>query len=200
MNTTARIRFVTPADAPALAAIYAPYVLETVISFEYDPPPPEEFVRRIIAISATHPYLVCDIGGTPVGYAYACPHQDRAAYRFDVEVSAYVSRDAHSRRIGSSLYGALFELLARLGYYNAFAGITQPNKKSMALHRSAGFSEIGTYHRTGYKFGEWHDVLWLEKRIQPHSKNPEPPRSIQELSAHETDALFAAHAARIPDL
>lgn len=206
MNTTrenspgnaARIRFATPADAAALAAIYAPYVRETAISFEYEPPSPDVFAARIAATHETHPWLVCDMGGIPCGYAYASPHKDRAAYQYDVEVSAYVDQNAHSRRIGSSLYGALFELLAMAGFYNAFAGITLPNKKSLALHRSAGFAEVGVFHRTGYKFGAWHDVLWMEKRLQPLSMEPAAPLPVRELPASETERIFTAHAAAIP--
>ena len=147
-------------DASALAAIYAPNVLNAAISFEETPPDAAEFARRIEAVTRTHPWLVAEDAGTVAGYAYASAHRERAAYRWAVDTSAYVDERYRGRGVGRALYLALFESLRRLGYLRAFAGVALPNAASEALHEAVGFREIGTYRAVGFKFGRWHDVRW----------------------------------------
>jgi phosphinothricin acetyltransferase len=148
-----RIRFASPDDAPAIAAIYAPYVLETPISFETAPPTPEIMRGRIEHNTKTHPWLVYVLDGRVAGYAYAGLHHDRAAYDWSCEVSVYVERSMHRRGIGRALYTALLQALRRLGYYTALAGVTEPNEASIGLHEAMGFRRAGIHRNVGYKDG-----------------------------------------------
>ncbi len=175
------IRFAQPADAPDLLAIYAPYVTDTSVSFEYDVPTVAEFAQRVEIISGQLPYLIAETNGRILGYAYASRHRDRAAYQWSVDTAVYVHPDGHRQGIARRLYTRLFDLLRRLGYYNAYAGITLPNPGSEAFHQSMGFAPIGVYDNVGCKFGEWHSVGWFALALQPHSPNPTPPISIRSL-------------------
>jgi phosphinothricin acetyltransferase len=176
-----RIRRGTPDDGAALAAIYDPIVTNTTISFEEVPPGPEGMRERIRAGGDQYPWLVFEREGSVAGYVYASQHRSRAAYRWSVDVSAYVDPSAHRGRIGSRLYAALFEILAAQGYCGAFAGITLPNEASVRLHHAAGFTDVGTYRNVGFKFGRWHDVLWLERRLRPGDGAPSEPLTLAEL-------------------
>lgn len=170
------IRFATPADAPDLLSIYAPYVLNTTISFEYEVPSVSEFAGRIRTIQQQQlPYVVAEVDGRVLGYAYAARHRDRMAYQWSVDTSVYVHSDVHRRGIARNLYTHLLDLLRRQGYYNAYAGITLPNLPSENFHRVTGFEPIGIYPRVGYKMGAWHDVGWFRLTLQPHRSNPAPP-------------------------
>ena len=153
-------------DSASLLAVYAHYVEHTTVSFETEVPSLGEFSRRVEAVSKEYPFLVCLDGETICAYAYASRHRERAAYRYDVDVSVYVKHGLLGRGVGSALYEALFEALARREAYNAYAGVALPNERSLALHRKFGFQPVGVFHRTGYKFGQWHDVMWLEKRLK----------------------------------
>ena len=165
MSAAPVIRAATPADAPALLAIYAPHVERVATSFEEVPPTAEEFAARIERCLASHAWLVAECDGVIAGYAYGSPHRDRAAYRWSVEVSAYVHADFHRRGIARALYGRLFDDLAARGYCQAYAGITLPNEASVGLHRALGFAPIGVFPRVGWKKGAWHDVMWLHREL-----------------------------------
>ncbi|TQL69485.1 phosphinothricin acetyltransferase [Nocardioides albertanoniae] len=161
-----RIRPATADDAAACARIYAPYVENTVVSFETEPPSPEEMARRIEAATAEHAWLVLEVdaanGSEVIGYAYATQHRTRAAYRWACDVSIYLDQDRRGEGAGAALYTALFRALAERGYRRALAGIAIPNEASLGIHRSFGFTEVGTYRRIGWKFDAWHDVTWLQ--------------------------------------
>jgi len=148
-------------DAPALAEIYAPSVLERPTSFELRAPDAAEMAARLVKVTAQWPWLVAEAEGAVQGYCYAGAFADREAYRWSVTVSAYVREGSHRRGIGRQMYTALFELLRRQGAVNAFAGITLPNDASVGLHRSLGFEPVGVYPRAGFKLGRWHDVGWF---------------------------------------
>jgi L-amino acid N-acyltransferase YncA len=171
----ATIRLATIADGPALAAIYAPAVSAHATSFELEPPDGAEMARRVASLTTRTPWLVCEHRSTVIGYAYASPHRDRWAYQWSVEVSAYVSADAHRRGVARALYASLFAVLAVQGFRNAYAGITLPNVASVGFHQAVGFTPVGVYRGVGYKFGAWHDVLWLERALQPRVVNPTVP-------------------------
>jgi phosphinothricin acetyltransferase len=170
------IRPVRSDDAPAMAAIYAPIVVDTWISFEETPPDAAEMARRIEKVTRTHPWLVADDGGAVAGYAYAGQHRERAAYRWAADTSVYVAEAYRGRGVGRTLYAALFQTLRDLGYLRAFAGVTLPNAPSEALHEAVGYREIGVYREVGFKFGRWHDVRWyglsLGESLSPAEPQP----------------------------
>ena len=161
-----------PADAHAVQEIYAPFILDNATSFETVVPDLAEIRRRIEAQRERYPWLVFEASRAVVGYAYASAHRARQAYQWSVDVSVYVDRRFHRRRVGRSLYLALFDLLRRQRFVNAYAGITLPNPSSVGLHESLGFEPIGVYRRVGFKFDQWHDVAWLHLRL---SEDPGPP-------------------------
>ena len=161
-----RIRQATVEDAPALLAIYRPYVEDAVVSFEEVAPTVEEFAARIKKALAGWQWLVADSDGVCAGYAYGSLHRERAAYRYAVEVSAYVAPAFRRRGIGHALYLQLFDDLAERGYCSAYAGITLPNDASVALHRSVGFEPVGVFRSAGWKFGGWHDVSWYQRKLR----------------------------------
>jgi len=160
------IRQADEADAPALLAIYRPFVESAAVSFETAVPTAEEFATRIARAVAGWQWLVAEHEGRCVGYVYGASHRERAAYRWSVDVSVYVHADHHRQGVGRRLYLRLFEELAHKGYCNAYAGITLPNDASIALHRSVGFEFIGTFKAVGRKFGRWHDVAWFHRPLR----------------------------------
>lgn len=176
--TMSAIRAATEFDADQIAAIYAPYVRDTAISFEVVPPTAEETRARLRSLSASYPWLACADGGVVLGYAYASRHRERAAYQWSVDVSVYVRSDAHRRGIGRALYSALLRIVAAQGFCNAYAGITLPNPSSVGLHESMGFQPVGVYRAVGYKLGAWHDVGWWELALQARPSAPAPPQAV----------------------
>ena len=168
-------------DSQAILNIYRRYIRETAITFEIEVPTTYDFGCRIAGIAKKYPFIVYQINDEIVGYAYASEHMERAAYRFDVDVSIYVSPQYHASGIAYKLYNALFSILKDLGYVNAYAGITIPNEKSFKFHDKYGFKLIGTYPKTGYKFNSWHDVSWLGKTINKHVEISSPLMLISEL-------------------
>jgi phosphinothricin acetyltransferase len=158
-----------------MAEIYAPAVVKSVTSFELVAPDAQEMTARLGRVLAQYPWLVAELDGSVVGYAYASVHNDRAAYRWSASVAVYVDPDVHRRGVGTALYVSLFEILALQNIRNAYAGITLPNAASEGMHGRAGFSLVGTYHHVGYKFGAWHDVAWFERAILPTVIDPPEP-------------------------
>jgi phosphinothricin acetyltransferase len=165
-NRDCTIRTATAADAAGLLAIYAPFVERTAVSFETVVPTVEEFAARIAKSNSRWAWLVAERDGALLGYAYGSTHRERAAYRWSVETSAYVDPRFQRQGVGRGLYLALFDALAGKGYCNAFAGATLPNDASIALHRSLGFEPIGVFRSIGRKFGAWHDVAWMQRRLR----------------------------------
>jgi phosphinothricin acetyltransferase len=156
-------------DGDACAAIYSPYVTDSVISFEEHPPSGEQMAVRM---RAAHVWLVADIDGETVGYAYARRHQERAAYRWAADAAVYIDAGHHRRGVGRALYGELFDRLRAAGLWMVCAGITEPNPASKALHEAFGFVLVGTYRRIGWKAGAWHDVAWLQLDLRPGEPGP----------------------------
>jgi phosphinothricin acetyltransferase len=162
-------------DAEQIRAIYAPHVEHNAVSFETEVPSIDTMRERIAKLLPTHPWIVSVAGDRITGYAYASPHRERAAYRWSVEVTAYVDADFHGQGIGKRLYAALCTLLHRQNYVNAFGIITLPNVASIALHEACGFRPCATYLHAGYKFGAWHDVGWWQLTIQTPVAPPNEP-------------------------
>jgi phosphinothricin acetyltransferase len=180
---TVRVRFVRSDDAAALLDIYAPFVRETWISFEYEPPTLEEFRGRIERLSAAQPWLVATDGDLVLGYAYADRMRTRPAYQWAVETTVYVARASHRRGIARALYEALFTALRLQGYASAWAGIALPNPRSVALHEALGFREAGIWPDVGFKLGEWRDLGWWHLPLQALGSPPPPPRPLAEAAA-----------------
>ncbi|WP_432535091.1 GNAT family N-acetyltransferase [Kineococcus arenarius] len=173
------VRDATAADAAACAALYAPYVRETTISFEYDPPDEAELARRIARAQERHAWVVAEEatadGPHVVAYAYAGPFSGRAAYRWSCEVSVYAELGRRRSGVGRLLYGELFARLERRGYRSLFAGVAEPNPASAGLHAAMGFERVGTYRRVGFKHGAWRDVTWWQRTLGEDGPAGEPP-------------------------
>ena len=159
------IRAAEKADVPAMLAIYAPYVLETTVTFEYAVPALSEFEDRFSAVTEKLPWLVWEEKGAVLGYAYASLPFTRAAYAWCAEPSIYLRSDARGRGIGKRLYAALEAILLELGYVVSYAIITGENAPSLAFHYALGYRKCGELVNSGQKFGRWLDVYWLEKRL-----------------------------------
>jgi phosphinothricin acetyltransferase len=172
---------VDPSDAQAVREIYAPFVSDDATSFEIAVPDVAEMERRIQMQRDRYPWLVFEHSHKILGYAYASAHRARYAYQWCVEVSVYVHPRAHRCGIGRALYTALFDLLRRQGYVNAYAGITLPNPSSFGLHESLGFVPVGVFRQIGFKFGRWHDVAWLHLPLREDTGPPSqllPPADV----------------------
>ena len=165
-----RVRRATLDDAEACATIYAPYVRDTAISFESEPPTVEEMARRIAGAQEQHDWLVLVDGVEVLGYAYAGTWRSRPAYRFTCELGIYLAQGARGRGGGRLLYEALLARLGELGFRTVVAGMTrsasQPNPASEALHMALGFEPAGVMRRVGWKFGTWHDVAFFQRVLE----------------------------------
>lgn len=173
-----KVRAATADDAAAIASIYAPYVVGSIVSFETQPPDADEMARRIAEADGLYPWFVACDGEEVAGYAYACAFRSRPAYRFTVETTVYVADGAHRRGIGTLLYRTLLPVLERQGFAQAIAAITLPNEASVRLHEAHGFSQIGTYERVGFKFREWRSVGLWQRALAPLSTRPEEPKPV----------------------
>ena len=172
---TVNIRSAKPEDAARLVEIYAPYVLNTAVSFEYDVPSVSEFGERITGTLEKYPYLVLEKDGVIMGYTYAGPFKGRRAYDRSCELSIYVNRSAKGKGFGRLLYRAIEEKLKDLGILNLYACIASPitedeylTNDSEDFHRHMGYVRAGEFHKCAYKFGRWYNMIWMEKFIGEH--------------------------------
>lgn len=170
-----KIRTASPEDAPRLLEIYSYYVEYTAISFEYVPPTPGEFRSRMEDTLRKYPYLVLEDDGIIRGYAYAGPFKGRAAYDRSCELSIYLEKGFQKRGYGRMLYEELEERLKAGGILNLYACIGDPieedaylTRNSEEFHSHMGFAKVGTFHKCGYKFGRWYNMIWMEKLIGDH--------------------------------
>ena len=164
---SARIRCADPArDAAGILAVYAPYIRETAVTFETEVPAPDAFTARVAGICADFPYLVLEADGELAGYAYAHRQAERAAYAWNAELSIYLAGKWRGRGLGAPLYRLLERLLTMQGYVNLYGVITASNAGSIRLHEKLGYRQTGLHEKTGWKFGQWHDVAWLHKRVR----------------------------------
>ena len=178
MDLKIRIRPAKPEDAEKLLAIYAPYVEQTAITFEYEVPTVEEFRERIHNTLKKYPYLVAEQGGEPVGYAYVGPFHDRPAYDWAVETSIYVDQNKKRMGIGKKLHEALEEELRNRGFLNMNACIAYPaqedeylTRNSVEFHAHLGYRMVGQFHQCGYKFHRWYDMVWMENAMIAPSRH-----------------------------
>lgn len=185
--TNITIRMATKADVKEILDIYAPYVNNTAISFEYDVPSVEEFTDRIINISKQYPYIVAIDSNRIIGYAYASSFNKRVAYDWAVETTIYLRQNCRGKGIGKKLYLALEEILKRQNILNLNACIAYTSTEnayltntSMYFHEHLGYKKIGHFTKCGYKFGSWYDMIWMEKIIGEHSETPKSVIPISE--------------------
>ena len=188
MQSDITIRIARESDKEELLAIYAPYVKETAITFEYTVPTLEEFRERMTKTLMKYPYLVAVQETEILGYAYASEFKNRAAYDWAVETTIYVKQDSRKSGVGKKLYQALEEVLKQQHICNLYACIAYPNPGSIGFHERLGYQTIGHFSKCGYKFETWYDMIWMEKMISEHDLHPEPFKPITEL--REWEALL----------
>lgn len=182
------IRAAAAADAHALLEIYAPYVRDTAITFEYDVPSEEEFRSRIENTLALYPYLVAVEDGEIAGYAYAARFRTRQAYAWDAETSIYIRQDKRKSGIGRILYEELEKILSAQGVLSLYAGVAYSEtedehltKNSFNFHLHMGYCTAGIFRNCGFKFSRWYDVAWMEKYLGSHCENPPPVKPFSEI-------------------
>ena len=179
------VRDARPDDARAIVDLYNHYVTHTTITFEEQPVSPSEMESRVREIqSGGLPWLVAEESGVVVGYAYASKWKTRSAYRFSVESTVYVAHDRRTRGVGTSLYEVLIARLKDAGYHTVIGGITQPNEASVRLHERLGFVKTAHFREVGFKFGEWLDVAYWQRPVDPMAA---PARARGERPADGTE-------------
>lgn len=176
MGGALTIRPVVAEDAAAIATLYAPYVRDTAISFEIEPPDTTEMARRIARVSARYPWIVAEMDGALAGYAYATELYERAAYRWVAESTIYLAPEMHGRGLGKALYGALLNDLRERGFLAAVGKVTLPNGPSVRLHEKMGFSQVGQLRAVGFKQGRWHDVGLYQAELAGRPDRPAEPQ------------------------
>lgn len=169
------IRAATREDAGSLLKIYSYYVENTAISFEYVAPSLDEFSKRISSTLEKYPYIILEDDGLIRGYAYAGAFHSRAAYAHCCEVTIYLDHDSKGNGYGKALYEALEKALKKMGIINLYACIADPEvedeyltKNSECFHQHMGYTKVGEFHKCGYKFGRWYNMIWMEKMIGEH--------------------------------
>lgn len=160
------IRIATESDVPAILSVYAPYILTSTATFEYDVPSQADFLRRFRTITAQFPWLVWEEAGEILGYAYASAPYERAAFAWCAEPSVYLTPQARGRGIGKRLYAALEKLLLAQGYQALYALITAENEASLRFHEKQGYVQSVHFAHCGFKFGRWLGLVWMEKRLK----------------------------------
>jgi phosphinothricin acetyltransferase len=186
-----RVRVATPADGLACAAIYAPYVASTEISFELVPPTAEEMAGRIARTLERTPWIVVEVDGHVRAYAYATRHRERPAYDWTVETTVYADRGFTGRGLGRRAMSALLVVLRVQGAHLAVAGVTPPNAASERLHEALGFRRVGTFEAIGFKSGRWHGVTWFALELGSRDGKPAPLVPLPELDSRDIEAALS---------
>ena len=189
------IRLAVPSDGARIAEIYRPYVLNTAITFEYDPPSSDEMASRIASTLPAFPYLVWEENGVILGYAYAHPLYARAAYQWNAELSVYVEMEHRGKGIGGKLYRCMMEILKLQNIQSVYACITSPNPASVAFHHALGFSDLAVYPHCGFKQGKWYGVNWLVKHLTTLTDEAPLPRlNVDALPAEQLEQILLKFA------
>ena len=196
MESDVLLRVVTPEDAPALLAVYAPYVTDTAISFEWQVPGLEEFRGRIRRTLQRYPYLAAVREKEVLGYAYTGPFVGRAAYDWGAETSIYLRRDCRHQGLGKALYTALAGISRAQNIHTLYACIGYPKQEdryltrnSAQFHAHLGFRLVGTFEHCGRKFDRWYDMIWMEKQLSPLPEPPAPVIPFPDLAPEVLAAL-----------
>ncbi len=176
------VRHATVQDVPRILEIYAPYVQNTAISFEYAVPTLEEFTQRFLGITAQFPWLVWEENGAILGYAYGSLPFERTAFQWSAEASIYLCPEAQGKGIGRKLYAALEKILKAQGYKKVYAIITTANAPSVAFHEAVGYRHTATMPDCGYKLGKWYGIVWMEKDLNNWDAPPHEPLTVHEIT------------------
>ena len=191
-----KIRPATEADAAEILNIYAPYITDTAITFEYDVPTLEEFAGRIRHTLEKYPYLVAVRDSEIIGYAYAGAFYGRAAYDWSAETTIYVKKGCSHSGVGKLLYQALETALKAQNIINLYACIGYPEeddeyltKNSAQFHAHLGYRMVGEFYHCGYKFNRWYNMVWMEKLLDPEVKHPKPIKWMEE-NREELEAVL----------
>jgi phosphinothricin acetyltransferase len=184
------IRPALSSDATSILDIYAPFILNTAVSFETEVPTIENFSQRIISNQESWPWLVYESDGLIAGYAYASKHRERAAYQWCVESSVYVNDHFQQKGIATQLYQTLFQILKYQGCRNVYAGITLPNERSIHFHEKMGFNKIADYRNIGYKLNRWNTVRWYELQLNHYSDAPAPFIKWKQVQPKDRQAIM----------
>lgn len=185
-----KIRMAEEKDAAALLAVYAYYVEQTAVTFEYKVPSTEEFTRRMRSVKEKYPYLMAEEDGEVCGYAYVSAFKDRAAYDWAVETTVYVDQQKRSFGVGRRLYETLEEILKLQNIINLNACIAWPNPDSISFHERMGYKTAGHFTKCGYKQGRWYDMVWMEKMLGGHPLKPEPVVRADEIDRDTLEKIL----------
>lgn len=188
--TNINFRLAKIADANELLKIYAPYVQNTNVTFEYEVPSIENFAKRIETILQKFPYIVAIVDEKIVGYAYVSTFRSRAAYDWGVETSIYLAQDFQGEHIGTRLYKILEQIVKMQNITNLVASITYPNPQSIAFHEKMGYTKIAHFTKCGYKNKQWFDMIFMEKFINEHKIPAEPVIYLPDLDRAKLNAIF----------
>lgn len=184
------IRLATPRDAEGMLEIYAPYIRNTAVTFEYEVPDLDEFRGRVESTLTRYPWLAAEEDGLLLGYAYAGQYRSRAAFQWGAEGSIYLRPEAQGTGLAAPLYRCLIRLVKAQGVRNFYGCITHPNPASEGFHRKLGFSDLAVFPRAGYKLGQWRDVLWNYLPLGETEGPPEPFRPFGEMEPEVVAAIL----------
>lgn len=184
--TRAAVRLATRDDAEGMRAVYAPYA-ETPVTFDVAVPAPDEFAARMADVMPAYPCLVLEQDGRIVGFAYAHAQAERAAYRWNAELSVYLEPSATGCGWGRTLYDALLSLVRKQGVLSAYGLVTVPNEASERLHEALGFERAWVQPHAGWKSGSWRDVAWFVKKLAPFDEPPREPIPFDECALMHGD-------------
>lgn len=171
------IREAREQDVPVMLEIYREFVEHTAVSFEYVTPSVEEFAHRLREHTAVYPWLVWEEDGNVLGYAYAGRAFERAAYSWNAEISCYLAKEIRGKGIGRQLYARIEGILKEQGIRKVFTVVTSANEPSISFHKAIGYKETARFCNVGYKLGDWHDVIWLEKQLMPLGEPEDFPKA-----------------------
>lgn len=174
-----KVRSAEIKDGEKILSIYTPYVLNTAITFEYTPPTISEMERRIEERRGRYPFLVLEEGEEILGYAYLSPFKEREAYSWSAETSIYLKMDIRGKGLGSILLEALEEEARKMNLLTLDACIAVPTveteyltDQSRIFHEKKGYKSVAHFPQSGYKFGHWFDMIWMEKVLGEHTSLP----------------------------
>ncbi|MEE1243689.1 MAG: N-acetyltransferase family protein [Frisingicoccus sp.] len=184
------LQLIKEEDIAEVLEIYAPYVQNTAITYEYDIPSLNSFSERVHHYTEQYPWIVAKDQGRIAGYAYASEYRSREAYQWGCELSVYLRPEYQGNDLGRTLYSALMDLLSLQGYYTVYGVISLPNPASLGLHNQLGFSMEGVQKNCGYKLDSWHDAAIMSKALQDYTSPSAPPKSIHELPQEVISAIL----------